>query len=195
MAATETLTHPVVGVRAFFLYPRRGDWLLENTYPAQGEDPGLYSMTCHTRWYPGVNTARCCPPMDIPRLRLTTCNDPPSLVCNCGLYAYHSLEIAAHNYNNYFLGCFAVVRGWGKTICHPDGWRAQFAEVLALIGDQPSISRGAVQFWRPPAIKYLAKTFEIPIVPYGAFPAMLTEFGQPVPVALRPKPDDYLDIE
>lgn len=198
-AAEVDLPHPIIGIRAWFLYPRRDDWILESAYPRQDEEPGLYSLTCTTSWHPGINRARCAPPFDIPTLHTVPCSKSPNILCDCGLHAYHSLEFCMHNYNDYFLGCFGIVRGWGRTLCHPDGWRAEHAEVLALIGDQPTASRGSVQFWRPPAIKYLARTFKVPIVPYGAFPAMLTEFGRPVPVKMRPLPinfyDDYSESE
>lgn len=194
MAAVETLTHPVVGVRAWFLYPRRNEWIMENSYPRQDEEPGLHSVTCHTSWRIGINRAKCTPPVDLPD-QPQPCNDPPNILCNCGLYAYHSMEFCMKNYNDYFLGCFGIVRGWGKLQCHPDGWRSQYAEVLALVSDQPILSAGAVRFWRPPAIKYLAKMFGVPVVPYGAFPAMLTEFGRQVPVDIRPLPHDFYDFE
>lgn len=195
MAAVETLEHPIIGVRAWFLYPRRDEWILENAYPTSEDEPGLYSVTCHTQWHPGVNIARCKPPLDIPSLHAVPCNNPPNILCNCGLYCYHGLEECMHNYNDYFLGCFGIVRGWGIVQCHPDGWRSEFAEVLALIGAQPQASRGSVQFWRPAALKYVANLFEVPIVPYGAFPAMLSEFGKQVPESIRPKPSDRYDFE
>lgn len=188
------LTHPVLGVRAWYLYPRKNSPLFENTYPTAEDIPGLYSTTCATQWWPGINKAECAPPFLIPHTAFTPpCPHPPSPLCNCGLYAYHDLLMCVGHWSSYFIGGFGIIRGWGRMQLHPNGWRAQYAEVLALISGQPTPEHAAVKFWRPQTIGYLAKEFQVPVVPFDAFPAMMTEFGRSVPREMWPRSNDDLN--
>lgn len=113
-------------------------------------DGQLYGVTHAQAWTPGENHAKCL------RVRPTaswTCacgcgqrvaandgrmvSDPcagmePS--CGCGFYAY------LHGHNDYLIEYSGppnsmvggVIRGWGKTVVGPRGFRTEKAEILAL---------------------------------------------------------------
>jgi len=118
-------------------------------------------------WRPGPNRSRCArAPISRPR-----CRDGPALECGCGLYAYHELERALERGRVH-----GVVAGWGRTIVHPGTWRAQFAQVLALV-DEGRDAR---------LLRALAARYEVAIVPAAGAMDYALEFGLPVPEELRP---------
>ncbi len=95
----------------------------------------------------------------------------PSPSCECGFYAYRSETIARMRLGppvmrpgrstRFGLGSFgtdahetlAMVKLWGRTIKGADGFRSQFASILALIAEDPEPLRAVLG------------TFDIPSVP------------------------------
>lgn len=130
-------------------------------------------------WEPGVQTAKC--------LAMSG-HKVPEQRCHCGLHAFYTLDDAKHG--AVALGLYrhnsplwmvpsvvmGIVRGWGSVRIHPNGWRSERAEILALF--QHSEGRD---------IRHLAKIYEVPLLPMGDVDTMLLEYGNPVPDHLKPK--------
>ena len=74
-----------------------------------------------TTWQHGINTATC------PRRR----HHAPGARCTCGLYAMHDPPPAASP------GVVGAVRAHGDLQAHRDGFRAEHAEVVALVKRRP----------------------------------------------------------
>lgn len=92
------------------------------------------------------------------------CSDPPSKERHdrygrgCGIYAMHRPEpLHAITWRAiYAPPIWGAVEGWGRVIWHRDGWRAQFARVLALVlTDDISAT--------------ISKAYGIPCLPVGEF--------------------------
>lgn len=139
---------------------------------------GLYSTVAEEVWSPGVNEAVCKPPFFYVS-RSSPCTISPNPYCDCGLHAHHSLDLLVESFPHPFthMRVYGVVRGWGAVRVHPNGWRAQFAEPLALI-----IRDGTSEH-----VRDLATLYSLPTLPFNAFPEVLTEFGRPVPEELWPE--------
>lgn len=111
----------------------------------------------------------------------------PDHSCQCGLYAYHGLDNLRSDQMHpdrkhsepWLLG---LVRGWGTTMLHPDGWRAEYAEVLALFDDWGP--------YKPERIRTLAEIYGVPTLSKKGLPTIMYEFGTPVPRDLRPVRND-----
>ncbi len=101
---------------------------------ASGE---LRAVHRDSSWVRGFTTSACqsCGSSLLPR-------------CKCGLYAHSRIWMAASDWgeNTSALG---VVRGWGDVLVHETGWRAQHAQVLAVIvgsADQSLAQRVGVRY-------------------------------------------------
>ncbi len=91
----------------------------------------LMSASADDGWVPGDNLATC------PR----GMHPAPKAGCGCGLYAHYELETVPQSVN--FGGnnggiMVGAVAGWGRVILHPDGWRAEYAKVIALFRQGPA---------------------------------------------------------
>lgn len=79
-----------------------------------------------------------------------TCNDAipldhltPSLQSKCGLWAHRQPipDCACEDPGTRYHGAVGVVRMWGRAVEHTDGWRAEHAEVVALVDHSGSVRR------------------------------------------------------
>lgn len=100
----------------------------------------------HGGWGPGPNRAECrnsayrlapvhraiATGVSHPGSEAKNCPVAPQEDCMCGLYAYHNMMWAGteHPLLRPIVG---IVRGWGEVIVHRTGWRAEYAEVVALM--------------------------------------------------------------
>lgn len=138
-------------------------------------------------WRPGVNEAICCTPMMHEEMEGSS-NRVPGTRCGCGFHSYYDWEQrrlrSYHGYIGYING---IVRGWGAMERHPDGWRAQFAEVLALIS--------GVNEKEDPRVIQVAERYKVPVIPVTAVEAVLSEFGDIFPKEWRPSPKRSHDKE
>lgn len=107
-------------------------------------------------------------------------HDAPHLECHCGAYGYHGDDEHLEMWP-----IVGVVRARGRMIVHPRGFRAERVEVIALAFDPElggdveaqrlrEVTRRACAWWR------------IPLLGRDQLLASLSEFGPPIPMALRP---------
>jgi hypothetical protein len=122
-SGSEPLVGEIVGLRTF----RVDDW---------GRLLGLYSTLS---WYDGANTANCAPPTGE---RGHDDHAVPALDCECGFYAYGSVEAARVQRQARYVQ--AVVSCWGGIVAGTLGFRAQHARIDAL-WLHPNVPRWARQ--------------------------------------------------
>jgi hypothetical protein len=99
------------------------------------------------QWVPGKNEAICLRNKDIVGLEMMGRTQPngtmsapfkllheteslPIDVCGCGFWAYWSEQNAVRQNNKTAVA--GVMEGWGKLIVGPNGFRAQYARIVAL---------------------------------------------------------------
>lgn len=101
----------------------------------------------------------------------------PHPECRCGIHAYFEPRsaVAGVDYRR-VLGIVAV---WGHVEVHPEGLRAQFAQVRAL-GDSPGFSG-----WHRADVAAIAEQLDVPFVSEQSLAARAAEFGSQLPERLR----------
>lgn len=156
------ITEPVIGLRR---------WSVTD----EGE---LYSPIIEGPWDPGINEAKCI------KTRLWQPwhhrGAAPVAGCTCGLYAHH--ETAGIDSS----GVWGVVKGWGRVQVHQDGWRSQYAELIAIFNRNHEDT----------LLQKVAARYNVPILPPSFQDGKLleSEFGSFVPKEIRPKRDtDYTE--
>jgi len=178
---TEKLTTEVIGFR---------QWRV-------GDDLELRSGHIADHWLPGDNKATCHGqqnPFDVyGRDRVNYCKDCPGNDCHCGFYALHRPSFWYGKDRDRQRHPFSVVltfgpepdfvagliAGWGKVQVHHDGFRAQYAKVVALA--VPTDGKKRIALARACAAEY-----GVPTVPQNELERVASEFGSLVPVELRP---------
>jgi hypothetical protein len=157
-----------------------------------GRDLNLLPLSAASRWEPGVQVARCSP-MFISGYLATRPQDhaAPAINCDCGIYAHHAREALMDGpWPSYTVGdswyVEGVIQAWGRLAVHAEGFRAEFARVVALALPE----------------KYETLRFLVPAVArrYGAVACesaelerIAREFGDPVAADLRPRPEPLID--
>lgn len=158
--APRKLEEPVVGFRVFtFEYiesPNRWD-VMGRTVPG-AMDLHIYSLNrMYGEWLPGVNVSRC--------QRHSFVNSPhkaPAHGCHCGFWIKNTL--AGAQLHSRGLKLIGAVQGWGKVIEHEDGWRCEYASVVAFM-DPWADSIVPPNLWKEKqAIAALARKFDVPVV-------------------------------
>lgn len=128
-------------------------------------------------WEPGVNEARCDQGKD---------HEAPAPDCECGLYAYHSLQELGPDD-----GVIGVVAAWGRLEVHHDGFRAERARILAL-------ARTDCEVFEPETFRHIeavAARYHLPLVPLRQLESVGMEHGSPVPPRFRPdRPKCSLEV-
>jgi hypothetical protein len=87
----------------------------------------LLPLYSNDTWYDGRNTAQCVPPTGHHQ---HGGHRVPSEHCECGFYAYGTVEAAGHTRQMRYVQ--AVVACWGGLIAGTQGVRAQHARIVAL---------------------------------------------------------------
>lgn len=149
------ITEPVIGLRRW-------------NFTSEGE---LYSPIIEGPWTPGVNVAKCIKS----RVWQPWRHDGSAPVdgCSCGIYAHHEDKLQGDT-----TGIWGVIRGWGNVRVHPDGWRAEKAELLAIFSANQTQE----------LLEKVSQRYDVPILPTSFHrPDMLeAEFGPFVPKSIRP---------
>lgn len=160
--ATPDLTQKVIGFR---------QWKIEGTllYPVStGKDP----------WLPGPQRAVCAHMKHTGKgVFHDPCIPPVQPYCECGFYALHKLS-EAQWYGDKIRG---IVLGWGRMAVHNEGWRSQFVEIAALIYPQGASKKEKQE------VDSLAKTYNVPTVPWDNAEDYAKEFGDYIPESLKPR--------
>lgn len=160
---TPLFSEAVVGYRRW----RLDDWVLS---------PLNYSKP----WRPGVNKAVCQPGSYMRTYSsyggdIDSPHKAPHHGCHCGMNAF--FEPKGIREGGDVLG--AVV-GWGDLQVHPDGFRAEYAQIVALVGGHVG-----------PDLTAVATLYNVPIVEtITDMQVEASKHGSPLPESLRPPAQD-----
>jgi hypothetical protein len=138
------------------------------SWAPQADGVSLSGIYIDHIWTPGVNEAEC-----MKSMRLHRRQDTPANYCECGLYAFHDWRVQQFHGTRFPGYVGGIIRGWGNLRVHHHGWRSQYAEILALFDLGKTAKRSA-------------EHYGVPLVPPRAMDTIIGEFGQLVPVELRP---------
>lgn len=107
-------------------------------------------------------------------------HDAPHAGCDCGYYAWHSLErvIGLGPCDGFIHGAVAA---WGRMEVHADGFRAEYAQPV-VFGYSDTYT---VRSFR--AAEDFAREHGVRLVPLDELPEFASVFGAPVPENLRPE--------
>lgn len=129
-------------------------------------------------WRAGVNHATC--RLNESPFGKVVDPDPaphgaPGAACVCGFYAMHALP--APTTHPYVLGAIAA---WGNLEVHHDGFRAEYAQIVALAEptDIPAELRDGFDL--------AAKSYGVPVVRYSDLPSEAARHGSSLPPSARP---------
>lgn len=186
------LTKKVIGFRR---------WDLVNAHAADAPQTGaLFSTFGGQTWGRGVNKATCAACQNVnpfvghlwgsrpqnyepPK----PCETSPGPCGNCGLYALHAVPGELTQAQGPFerpaaQGVLGVVAAWGKLEVHRNGFRAEFAEIVAL---------GYVEAWPVPwvaQVELAARAYDVPHLPGKELEQYALMVGERVPESLMPRP-------
>lgn len=140
-------------------------------------DGGLGALVAGSVWRPGPNEAICSPAMT-PSLRPR--HRSPHSGCNCGFNAYFGLHPDLFGDQDTVVGAIAA---WGEIDVYADGFRSQFAQVIALaLADLGPQSIG------PERRRLAAARYGVALVPITDLRAEALRHAAPLSPGLLPKP-------
>lgn len=125
-----TFSEAVIGFRA---------WKLADDGTLWPRSISGLERLCAEPWEPGPNRARCV------YVGFSRSPHPvPGADCDCGLYAHHTVgELRRYRREDDVLGAVAA---WGDMQVHRTGFRAQYAQVVALVAVHDTARAGAVRW-------------------------------------------------
>lgn len=193
------LTRKVRGYRAF-------------TLSRQGE---LGSVFTRNVWMPGPNQARCDARelaaggrgLIFPPPTVSERHEAPAPGCMCGLYAMHdqpagweagdlkggpipSGPMSAMTFADMAVTVGAIVTAWGHLEVHRNGFRAEWAEIVALVHDPYDGPVARAQAERA------ADLYRVPLVPVTELANHpVLELADRVPDQLLPEPEPSYEFE
>lgn len=156
-----TFSECVIGYRSW----RLADWVLA---------PVSYGHP----WRPGVNRAKCVAHEGLfPSVTFgsgITFEPPkpknhaaPQQDCTCGLHAYHEIPQQAEGV------VIGAVAAWGDLQVHCNGFRAEYAQILALVAAD--------------GLEEVAGLYGVPLVPLEMLTMEAHQHGSPLPESMRPE--------
>lgn len=141
-------------------------------------------------WKPGPQRAKCLvylSEMNLPCIPVVDVN------CHCGFYALHKLK-DAEQYGGYATTSTVqgIVSAWGRVAVHDSGFRAEYAEIVAIICPDEKVEKVEQGNYRFPALyRGVASKYNVPLIEYKYAEEFAREFGAEVPKELYPQPDIY----
>lgn len=145
----ELVVEPMYGLRTF------------NLGPTPHGGVGLFPLFKLGEWFPGVNLKTC-------RSETFTYRCLGMLDCTCGFYAYHeTCELRGD--------IVAIVKASGEVIVGTKGFRAEKAEVVALM------TNPAKENLYPDSTRKLAKEWKLPLLSHQEFSDLYEELTGKIP--------------
>lgn len=131
-------------------------------------------------WRPGVNTAKCQPHTNSNPFWSTGESahheNPPEKDCHCGLNAFFDYQGEGWMQHAHKGSVIGAIVGWGKMHVHPDGFRAQYAQIVCLMGDGEHY------------LNDIAAMYQVPLVDsFEELQVEASKHGSPLPENLRPE--------
>lgn len=144
-------------------------------------DGRLGAVVAGSFWTPGVNEAVCDPAVAPSRRRHVA----PQPGCNCGFNAYFALrkEIRRHH-GSLALGAIAA---WGAMDVYADGFRAQYAQVIALARPADPDDEGSPVKFHLQRLERAGARYGVPVVPVGKLRETALAHASPVSKTVLPE--------
>lgn len=121
-------------------------------------------------WVPGKIVAEC---------HAKGAHKSPAPDCGCGLYSYYDNKKLAWSSNT----VIGLVTQWGNIEAHATGMRSEFMKIEALHGSARVIKAIAqADMWKDEVLFFPSEE-----ATPSEFASLATEFGSPMPEAMRPK--------
>jgi hypothetical protein len=135
------------------------------------DSTSLGSISWPESWEPGINMARC----------QGYVHSAPKEDCDCGFWLKYHLEDVLLYVPDNTVFVFGAVNAWGRIVEHSDGFRCQYAQVIALHNEvgvkshrlrAPRASYGnqddmpEIQYWRRSDgfdLRRLTERFDVPL--------------------------------
>lgn len=134
-----------------------------------GRDGSLRCMLSRDVWLAGGNRASC-----------WRCgHEAPGRLCRCGFNALHGPP--EHEFDEHRGAVLGAIAAWGQIEVHQAGFRAQFAQVIALADG------GVRRSPRRSRIVRAATRYEVPLVPLDQLAEAAGVHATPVDPALLPR--------
>lgn len=128
--------------------PKLGDSavpnLIQHVIGFRTWQPSNGTLMGRAPWVPGENKARCNGGLGS--------HKAPNLQCGCGLYAYHEGVKLGYGVYGPVEG---AIKAWGKMCVADRGFRAEFAEVIALL--RPKNPKSIIE------VEHIAYNYAVPI--------------------------------
>jgi hypothetical protein len=106
----------------------------------------------------------------------------PDAHCGCGLYALHDpLDPHLEGSAGPMVFISGAVAAWGRLEVHWAGFRAEYAQILALVPPPEALT---AQGWE--GLKLLQRIYQVPFVRADRLQAEAERHGRPLPVEARP---------
>ncbi len=138
----------------------------------QARDDGrLYSIEAPAKWKPGANHARCIPNV-MPECERHPAPEPS---CICGFHAYHDLNDRREWFCDRPNLVMGTIAAWGEIETIGVGFRAEYAEILALASTHAST--------RPQ--RNAARRYGVHLIPFADLARFSLEFAQPLERPVR----------
>jgi hypothetical protein len=138
----EHLDHPILGYRAWKLIFRSRQWDVMGKLNATGMELSPLNDG-YGLWTPGVNQAMHAGRADFALIGSLASHTCPEKGMQCGFWTLNDLNSAWYKQNwppdNSWFPVAGIVQGWGKYQEHTDGYRVQYASVIALAVAAPTL--------------------------------------------------------
>lgn len=105
-------------------------------------------------------------------------DDAPYFDCDCGIYAWNSLNGEVWSYAAQPYAAIGAIVAWGRIQVHTGGFRAQNARVVALAN--PHLGSRAPGIGYSALINRVALRYHVPVVPAGELDYAAEPYGQPL---------------
>lgn len=99
----------------------------------------------------------------------------PKQDCACGLHAYHELPEQGEGI------VIGAVAAWGNLQVHSNGFRAEHAQIVALVAAD--------------GLEDVAALYGVPLVPRDMLAMEAHQHGQPLPDSMRPEPPKPVELD
>jgi hypothetical protein len=154
-------------------------------------------------WRPGINHARCRThdpgyagalwAQRHASIYIESNPEPhttPDPDCECGLYALHDLDLIRGHEPETIVFIIGAVAAWGRLEVHWDGFRAEYAQIVALVPPHGGSTAGG---W--PGLEVLQRVYQVPFVTADRLQAEAERHGRSLPADARPpRPDERYDM-
>jgi hypothetical protein len=145
--------------------------------------PRLAAISRHVPWAAGTNRFHCVRNWTRAGDRwglaryaalLAPAHHTPHASCHCGLHALHRPHVTEPGIPPQPMIVHGAIQAWGEVEAHRDGFRAEYARIVALTVDPCELTP-------PSVVRAVAGAYRVPVVPWEVLPSVALEHGRRLP--------------